>query len=193
MEEVLRHITECEQKLFGVTSLGAMQTDPSPSQRTPIMRKLGDSGTVRLGPNVRPPGGTASPLTRSDSLPAPPPSRLPAIVAMAMLALAIAVFAAARMKTRVSGAAPPLSATLPIPASVAPPATSLASEPPRMAAEEPAASASVAPPPPATPLASASASTPAAQTRVPRWTPPRNPVAPLQTKPPQDSDIKLQR
>jgi serine/threonine-protein kinase len=192
MEEVLRLITECEQRMFGATSLGAMQTEPSPSQRTPVMRRAGDSGTVRLGPNQS--GGTASPLTRSERAPAPPPSRVPVVAAAALLVVAAGVFAAARVRTGTpdgrataapAGSPPPVLAPASTIAASAAPA-----EPSATASEATAAAATASVPPP---TASASAFAAPPQRLPPRWFPPRSTVATPEPKPPQETDIKLQR
>ena len=108
MEEVLRAISECERSLFGMTSLGSMHADGPVSQRV-VPNRHAESETLARTPAppapvaLRPSMGTASPLTRSDSLPVPGgPSRLPVALAVGLLALAVGGFAVARLTTRES-------------------------------------------------------------------------------------------
>jgi serine/threonine protein kinase len=106
MEEVLRAIGECERALFGVSSLGSVSSDGPVSQRL-VAHRHSDSETLALTQSpqgqveLRPSMGTASPLTRSDSLPVTQgPSRLPIALAIGLLALAVGGFAVARLTTR---------------------------------------------------------------------------------------------
>ena len=125
MEEALRAIGDCERSLYGMASLGSMQGEGPVSQRVAAGRRSDSSETLALGPppakvELRPSIGTASPLTRSDSLPVPAgPSRLPIAAAIGLLALAVGGFAIARWTTRegtrgaAASALPVTSATLP--------------------------------------------------------------------------------
>jgi len=119
MEEVLRAIGDCERSLFGASSLGSGSGDGPVSQRI-VARPHTESETLALTPPPyvqvppRPSMGTASPLTRSDSMPVRRgPSRLPIALAIGLLALAVGGFAVARLTTReATGAA--ASSTAPV-------------------------------------------------------------------------------
>ena len=245
MEEVLRAIGECERSLFGMTSLGSMQGEGPVSQRI-VSNRQNESETLALTPpphgnvELRPSMGTASPLTRSDSLPVTRgPSRLPIALAIGLLALAVGGFAVARLTTREGTPGAASSASLTPSAANAPSRSFtlvldsrpsgadvwdgddvIGATPMQVTIDRAGVKAGkrrfvlrlegyspytvlqgdsegivqVTAPLEALPTApSASAAPPPAQGRpLPRWTPPRAAATATQ-RPPQDTDIKLQR
>jgi serine/threonine protein kinase len=246
MEEVLRAISDCERALYGMTSLGSMRSE-APGQVPPRIAIPGhpESETLALTPpphgkvELRPSMGTASPLTRSDSMPVPQgPSRLPVALAIGLLALAVGGFAVARFTTR--GAAGGAVASVAAPPSV--PSTAprsftlvldsrpsgadvwdgddvIGATPMQVTIDRAGVKSAerhfvlrldgyapytvlqgdsegivqvTAPLDPLPATASVSASAPPAQGHAPpRWTPPHGTAT--ATRPPQDTDIKLQR
>ena len=203
MEEVLRHVSECEKALFGSTSLGAIHSEQSAS-RSAVLSAVGSArrSVVPLVPLVPivpivplaplpPPRtasiGTASPLTTSQGPPAPS-SRAGIVIGVACVVL----LAASAMELRSASRSSARATTAPLaPLSVA--STIAPAAAPSVAARIAAPLAAVAP--------SAGASAVIAAPPPPRTNAPRPPAlaaahlvsiaAP--SHPSQDPDIKLQR
>jgi serine/threonine-protein kinase len=137
MDEVLRGITECERVLFGVNSLGRTPSYDGgpPSNPTPIQPGASSSAgwpavTSQAQPQTRQSVGTASPLTRSDSMRAAPGAGRTAIVLGVVVGVLLAAGVAAVLFLRMESTATQQTATTPQ-ASAGPAASAAATAPSR--------------------------------------------------------------